>query len=136
MKAEIYVSKFISNNPIDEQKIFSGLRVGVTKNGTINVHFQTRDKYVLVQDDGVQFSNDERALCFSLSPYLYDDNDNPLEEVNYEAYLDHPDYYRVNFELLVDSRWYTMVVTPLKHEYFVSFVLDDEVMNYDCLEAA
>jgi len=132
MKPEIHISNFFSNTPRDIDTILSGLRMGVTKNGTINVHFQTKDKYVIVEDDGVMFSGDETAMCFSIKPFIYD-NGEYLEDTNYEAYIDHPEYYQVRFELVVENTYYSMVVTPLKHEYFVSFVSDDEIMNYDCL---
>ena len=51
-----------------------------------------------------------------------------------DEFYDHPNFWSVT--LIVDTednKYYTSSVIALKHEYFVSYVLDSEVMNHDCL---
>jgi hypothetical protein len=66
---------------------------------------------------------------------------------DFEEYLEHPDYYKISFVVSDGGKWgyssvvneggkrgyYSDVVTPLKHEYFVSYVPNAMVMNYGCL---
>jgi hypothetical protein len=57
-----------------------------------------------------------------------------MTDEEWDEYFNHPKYYRLNLVVETEGYSYTSTVIPLKHEYFVSFIPDDMVMNYQCLE--
>jgi hypothetical protein len=135
---KIHIDKFKHNNPdLKLEDVITDIKAGITKEGVINVHIKTVDKYVIISANGTTYSKDFEGGVIDINPYIslpeHDYKD--LYEVDYDAYIKHPDYYWVS--LVVDNGdwgYYNSTITPLKYEYFVSFVPDSMVLNYDCLE--
>lgn len=135
---KIHIERFTVNNPdLTFDDVVQNIRAGVTANGTVNVHFETRDKYIDVSANGIIFGPDVKGQMIRLHPNLWIMGDDGvikyLEEGDDEFYQ-HPDYWYAS--LVVDTEnneHYNSTVIPLKHEYFVSYIPDDEVMNRDCL---
>jgi hypothetical protein len=133
----IHVDSFRSNGlTIDD--VLSNVKVGITKEGVVNLYFETTDKYVRVEANGSCYTADYEGQVITLTPYIekYDPDIVVMTDEEWQGYFNHPKYYRLNLVVEMDKRRYTSVVIPLKHEYFVSFVPDDMVMNYKCLEKA
>jgi len=129
---KIHVDRFYSNNKEKKlEDIIKNIRIGVVA-GVTNVHFETVDKYVMVEANGSLSTPDYKGEVISIKPYIYNENGDDLYEKDWNVYYEHPDYYGI--ELCVDGISHvTSVVIPLKHEYFVSFVPDVMCMNYSCL---
>ncbi len=134
---KIHVDSFRSNGlSIDD--VLSNVKVGTTKEGVVNLYFETTDKYVRVEANGSCHTADYEGQVITLTPYIekYDHDIVVMTDEEWQEYFNHPKYYSLNLVLELDKRGYTSVVIPLKHEYFVSFVPDDMVMNYECLVPA
>jgi hypothetical protein len=136
---KIHIDKFIHNTPdLSLEDVVTDIKAGLTKEGTINVHLKTVDKYVMISANGTTYGPDFEGAVIDIHPYisLPEHGYKELSEVDYDAYLAHPDYYWLSLVVDNGSKWgyYESVVTPLKHEYFVSYVPDSMVINYDCLE--
>jgi hypothetical protein len=135
----IHVDSFYANNKdLVICDILHDVRIGTTKEGIINLHFKTTDKYVRVQANGSVADPDYKGMLVSVYPYIdgYDYDLIMMDDTKWDEYYSHPKYYRLQLVVETKGYSYTSVVTALKHEYFVSFVPDDMVMNYECLEKA
>lgn len=135
---KIYLDRFVANNPkLNFEDVIQNIKAGVTKKGTINLHFETRDKYIEVDALATVWSPDYKGKVVKLHPFLYREGNDDLSyciDMIDDEYYEHPDYWSAS--LIVDTGdegGYTSSIIALKHEYFVSFIQDSEVMNYDCL---
>ena len=136
--SKIHIDRFTSNNPeLTFDDVVQNIRMGVTDKGTVNVHFETRDKYIEVEANGTVGGPDYKGQTIHLSPHLWIIGDGGLGRYldgTDDEFYDHPNFWSAT--LIVDAgenEYYTSSVIALKHEYFVSYVLDSEVMNHDCL---
>ena len=134
----IHIDRFVANNPeLTFDDVVQNIRAGVTDKGTVNVHFETRDKYIDVDANGTLHGPEVKGQMISLHPKLWvmgeDGVIKYLDGVDDEFY-EHPDYWHALLVVRTKNNLHSSgTVIPLKHEYFVSYVLDGEVMNYDCL---
>jgi hypothetical protein len=132
---KIHVDSFKSNGlGIDE--IIQNIRIGTTKEGVVNFHFKTSDKYIRVEANGSCATLDYQGLIVTLTPYIenYDKDIVAMTDEEWNEYVNHPKYYSLNLVVETEGYRYTSTVIPLKHEYFVSFIPNTIVMNYQCLE--
>lgn len=135
---KIHIERFASNNlELKFDDVVQNIRAGITDKGTVNVHFETRDKYIEVDATGSVYGPDVEGQMIRLHPHLWVMGDNGviryLDEGDDEFY-DHPDYWSASLVVdTEDDEYYNSTVIALKHEYFVSYVPNDEVMNPDCL---
>lgn len=135
---KIWIERFRANNhDLTFDDVIQNVRMGKTKEGVVNIHFDTVAKYIEVDANGSCHGPDYSGQMVTLVPYLYDENGNALERVD-DAFYEHPDFWICS--LVVDignagSYWNSNVIA-LKHEYFLSYIPDDMVMNYDCLQEA
>jgi hypothetical protein len=130
---KIHVDSFRANDPDKTLEDFiQDIQAGSVKD-IVNVHFKTTDKYYRVVANGSTLGPDYSGSMIEVYPYLYSENGKDLYEEDWERYYDHPKFFRIC--LVVEGVWngVSSMVTALKHEYFVSFVPDHLVMNYDCL---
>jgi hypothetical protein len=134
---KIHVDNFKSNG-VDIDEIIQNIRIGTTKEGVVNLHFETSDKYIRVEANGSCVTPDYQGLIVTLTPYIekYDPDIVVMTDEEWNEYFNHPKYYRLNLVVETEGYRYTSTVIPLKHEYFVSFIPDVMVMNYQCLEEA
>lgn len=131
----IHLERFTSNNPdIIFDDVIQNLRMGRTASGVVNLHFETREKYIHVYANGSAFTWDYAGNVIYLCPHIYD-GERYLEQSDAEFY-EHPNFWSANLVVDMNHTDYSAVVTPLKHGYFVSYVPYNDVMNYDCLEEA
>ena len=135
---KIYIERFVANNPdLTFDDVVRNIRAGVTQKGTVNVHFETRDKYIDVDAKGSVYGTGVKGQMIRLHPKLWIMGDEGV--IRYldgadDEFYDHPDYWSASLVVNVENKeHYNSTVIALKHEYFVSYVPDDEVMNYDCL---
>lgn len=139
---KIHLTEFYANNEnLVKADIINNLQAGITKGGVVCVHFDTVEMYLNVIANCTYYCADFSGQSIKITPRIYDPETNTYLEQDefpgaYEQYLNHPDYFRL--ELVVDhetmcSEYFTSRVLALKHEYFVSFVPDEVIMNYDCL---
>lgn len=135
---KIHLTRFRSNNTnLTFDDVIQNVRAGVTEKGTVNIYFETTDKYIEVDANGTYYGPDYKGQIIHLHPNLYlmgDDGVIQYLDRGDDEFYEHPDYWSA--ELVIDTEnnlHYNSTVIALKHEYFVSYVLDDEVMNYDCL---
>ena len=135
---KIHIERFKANNTdLTFDDVIQNIRMGVTEKGTVNVHFETRDKYIDVDANGSVYGPDVKGQMIRLHPHLWiigDDGAIQYLDGGDDEFYDHPDYWSAS--LVVDTEddgYYNSTVIALKHEYFVSYVPDDEVMNRDCL---
>lgn len=135
---KIHLERFAANNPeLTVDDVIRNIRAGVTEKGTVNVHFETADKYIDVDANGTVYGPDYKGQTIRLHPNLWvmgDDGVIRYLEGDDDEFYEHPDYWYAS--LVVDTEndeRYDSTVIPLKHEYFVSYVPDSEVMNHDCL---
>lgn len=135
---KIHIERFTSNNPeLKFDDVVQNIRMGVTEKGTVNVHFETRDKYIDVYANGTVYGPDVKGQMIRLHPHLSIMGDDGVIQYLDEAddmFYDHPDYWSASLVVNAENKeHYNSTVIALKHEYFVSYVPDDEVMNWDCL---
>lgn len=136
---KIHIERFAANNPdLIFDDVVQNLRAGITAKGTVNIHFETKDKYIDVDANGTTFYGSRyKGQTICLHPQLWFEGDSGRMEIldgENDEFYEHPDYWVAT--LVVDTEnneYYTSRVIALKHEYFVSYVPDSEVMNYDCL---
>lgn len=135
---KIHITRFVANNPsLTFDDVIKNVRAGITKKGTVNVHFETTDKYIEVDANGTVSGPDYSGQIIRLMPHIYVTGNDGLTkylELYEDEYYEHPSYWSA--ELAIDTEnneYYNSTVIALKHEYFVSYVPDDEVMNYACL---
>lgn len=136
MKApRIIFDRFITNNPdVKLEDLIYNIRTGVSPEGVVQINFETRDKYVIV--DTSMSSIDGDYIC--ISPHIYDEErliylEDDLD--TYDEYLQHPDYYRI--ELIVEKKGdYDISVTPLKYEYHLALLSENIAYNTECLQPA
>jgi hypothetical protein len=139
---KIHVDRFHANNPhvmIDD--LIFNIKAGITKEGIVNVNFETKAKYYDVEANGTFSGPLYSGEVLRITPNIYDDESGSYLEDDmfdgaYDRYLKHPEYFCI--ELVIDhstmgGRYFSSKVIGLKHEYFVSYIPDDYVMNYDCL---
>lgn len=132
---KIHLDHFVSNNPdLKFDDVIQNLRIGKTSTGVVNLHFETRDKYLEVDANGSSFGPNYSGNMIYIYPHIYE-GERRLERGDAEFY-EHPDFWMVKLVVDMDRTTYCEVVIALKHEYFVSYVPDDEVMNYECLQEA
>ena len=137
---KVRITRFKANNSdLTFNDVVQKLGVGVTKKGkVVNVHFETTDKYIEVEAIGRFYGPENSGQIILLHPNLHvmgeDGVIKHLDDGDAEFYA-HPDYWSAEVVMTPENNeYYASVVTPLKHEYFVSFVPYDEVTNYGCLE--
>ena len=135
---KIHIERFTSNNSeLKFDDVVQNIRAGVTGKGTVNVHFETRDKYIEVDANGTVHGPDVKGQMIRLYPNLWIMGDDGV--IRYldgadDEFYDHPDYWSASLVVNAENKeHYNSTVIALKHEYFVSYVPDDEVMNWDCL---
>lgn len=133
---KIHINRFVTKNPdLTFDDVVQNLKVGVTKEGVVNVWFETRDKYVEVNAHGGIYTPEYSGTVIELHPYLYTDDGASIERGD-DAYYEDPDYWYATLVVESTGHSWNPIVIPLKHEYFVSFVPDSMVMNRECLEEA
>ena len=131
---KIYIERFVANNPdLTFDDVVRNIRAGVTQKGTVNVHFETRDKYIDVDANGSVYEPDYTGNTVRLFPYIYDGERYLDRGDDDEQFYNHSDFWSARLVVEMDHTNYSEIVVPLKHEYFVSYVPDNEVMNYVCL---
>lgn len=127
---KIYIDQFRSNQDKPLDYYIQNIRAGVTKEGIVVVSFETREKYYELD---VRMSyvggNKLKGECIEIAPILYDENWVELDVLDHQ---DHPDNFFINMVVPCDGS-FLRIVTPLKHQYLVSFIPFDLVHNYDCL---
>lgn len=135
---KIHLERFTANNlELTFDDVIQNIRAGVTEKGTVNIHFETADKYIEVDANGSTYGPGYKGQMISLHPHLWimgDDGVIRYLDSGDDEFYDHPDYWSAS--LVVDtenSDDYNSTVIALKHEYFVSYVPDSEVMNHECL---
>jgi hypothetical protein len=131
---KIYIDRFVCNNPNKKLEDFiQNIRMGVRK-GILNVYFSTTDKYYDVDARMSVHTDSYIGQGVEIRPYITGEDGSDLAETDYEAYVNHPEYFYIC--LVVEGfSGCQAIVTPLKHEYFVSYIDNDDVMNYGCLES-
>ena len=127
---KIYIEKFRSNQNRPLDYYIQNIQAGVTKEGVIVVFFETRDKYYEL-DVRMSYTGSSglRGECIEIAPILYDEN---WEQLDVFDYPDHPDNFFISMVVPCNGS-FLRIVTPLKHQYFVSFVPFDLVNNHNCL---
>lgn len=135
---KIHLERFAANNTeLTFDDVVQNIRAGVTEKGTVNIHFETADKYIEVDANGTTYGPDYKGQTIRLHPNLWIvDDSGVIRYIDWgdDEFYDHPDYWSavlvVNTE---NAEYYNSTVIALKYEYFVSYVPDSEVMNHDCL---
>lgn len=83
----------------------------------------TESKYYIVEDN----CSTSNGQYISFSPIIYQDG-NCLYDTDFDAYLDHPDYFYINLFIkhpkFVSNMTFT---TPLKYQYLVTIF---DIKNY------
>jgi hypothetical protein len=138
---KLHLDKFTANNPsLTIYDVILDVSMGVTNEGVININLKSEAKYLVVEADGSFHGADYSGLLFTIRPIIdglgYDRVN--MSDDEFDKYFNHDDYYAITFVLETDNRRfdYSSVATALRHEYFISFVPDDLVMNYKCLSPA
>lgn len=139
---KIHVDGFHSNNPhvmIDD--LIFNIKAGITEERIVNVNFETKAKYYNVEANGTLFGPQYSGEILRITPNIYDTEtcsylEDDMYHGDYDRYLNHPDYFCI--ELVIDHSamggcYFSSKVIGLKHEYFVSYIPNDYVMNYECL---
>ena len=136
MKApRIVFDRFSTNNPdVKLEDLIYNIRTGVTPEGAIQINFETRAKYVIV--DTSMSSIDGNYIC--ISPYIYDEErliylEDSLD--TYDEYLQHPDYYCIRF-IVETKEYYDIKVLSLKYEYHLALLPENIAYNTECLKPA
>jgi len=136
MKApRIVFDRFVANKPdVKLEDLIYNIRTGVSPEGVVQINFETRDKYVIV--DTSMSCIDGNYVC--ISPHIYDVErliylEDDLD--TYDEYLQHPDYYRI--DLIVEKKGhYDIKVTQLKYEYHLALLPENIAYNTECLQPA
>lgn len=114
------VSIYSKDENIKLEDVVQDIRAG-WDGDILNVHFRTTEKYI----EDVYCSKGcipkEDGLHKSLGIILSDATDSGWT-------------YTIQLAFIVKCFYYSEVITPLKHEYFVSFIPHRHTINYDCLE--
>lgn len=132
---KIHLESFVSNNPnITFDDVVKNLLIGKTAEGIVNLHFETADKYIEVDANGSSLSPAYEGKTIYLFPHLFDGND--YLDRSEDDFYEHPGFWMARLVVELDTLNYTPVVVPLKYRYFVSFIPDESVMNYECLGKA
>lgn len=136
MKApRIIFDRFFANNPdVKLEDLIYNIRTGVSPEGVVQINFETRDKYVIV-DTSMSSSEGD---YITISPHIYDPNrliylEDDLD--TYDEYLQHPDYYRI--DLIVEKKeHHDIQVLSLKYEYHLALLPENIAYNTECLQPA
>jgi len=136
MKApRIIVDRFSANrDDVKLEDLVYNIRTGVTPEGVVQVNFETRDKYVII--DTSMSCIDGNYIC--IAPYIYDNErliylEDDLD--TYDEYLEHPDYYCIRF-IVETKEYYDINVTQLKYEYHLALLPENIAYNTECLQPA
>ena len=135
MKApRIIFDRFFANkDDVKLEDLIYNIRTGVSPEGVVQVNFETRDKYVIVDTSMSSFEGD--YIC--ISPHIYDKErliylEDDLD--TYDEYLEHPDYYYICF--MVEGGQHDVKVTQLKYEYHLALLPENIAYNTECLQPA
>lgn len=136
MKApRIIFDRFFANNPdVKLEDLIYNIRTGVSPEGVVQINFETRDKYVII-DTGVWSDEGEHI---TIRPHIYDkerliyleDSLGTLDE-----YMDHPDYYCIDF-IVEGNENHNIKVLSLKYEYHLALLPENIAYNTECLQPA
>lgn len=131
----IHIDTFKTNNPeLDFNEIITGIEAGVSESGIAHVRIETTDKYVDITTNGHISAPDYCGSLISVSPLIYDEELNYLSETDFDAYLAHPDYYRIALVVEMDMSCPTVKCTPLKYEYWINYIPHKLSFDYDVLK--
>lgn len=133
---KIHIDTFRSNNPeLDFDEIITSISAGVSTSGITHVKIETKDKYVDIETNGWVSAPDYKGQLITISPLIYTENIcDLLSDVDFDAYLAHPDYYRIVLVVEMDMRCPTVKCTPLKHEYWINYIPHELAFDYDVLK--
>lgn len=125
----IYLDKFNHNNPdLKVEDVVANIKIGKTK-GIINVYFESKSKYLYVNADTYTYLPGVRGELIDIQPII-----TGCEEGD-GWYFSHPDYFYVS--LIVDTpneKSYSSIVTALKHQYIISLVPDELILDHKTLK--
>jgi len=109
---KIHIDRFYANNlDLTVDDIIQNIRAGITPEGVVNIHFQTRDKYYRIETNIWTGGPDFTGPAITISPYIPDVD----EEKDFNAYLEHPDYFHLQLvvdETTMGDRYFSDVVIP------------------------
>lgn len=116
---KVYLDVFIHNDPnLKLEDVITNLQAG-EKGGVINTRFRTRDKYLSVDANTYNHRPEYEGKGIVIISITYND----------------PNYFYINLGVEMPSgESYNSIVTPLKHEYLVSFVPDSLMFDYKTLK--
>lgn len=130
----IHIDTFIANNPeLDFDEIITSISAGVSESGIIHVNIETKDKYVNMNAGGSLYGPDYSGQTINIMPYLSNEHYDDLYESDFDAYLAHPDWYKIVLVVEMDMRCPTVKCTPLKHEYWINYIPHELAFDYDVL---
>lgn len=136
MKApRIILDRFsVNRDDVKLEELIYNIRTGVSSHGVVQINFETRDKYVIV--DTSMSCIDGDYIC--ISPHIYDKErliylEDDLD--TYDEYLQHPDYYCIRF-IVETKEYYDIRVLPLKYEYHLALLPENIAYNTECLKPA
>lgn len=126
---EIQIDLFITNHRgLIWRDVVPKIRFKQVNDWIWNVYFETTDKYVIVETDTTLQKNGKSYQVITISPFLEDSEGNDLIDIDVNAYFTDPNYWELNILVHVPAT-VSNIVTPLKHEYVVSYILDELVLD-------
>lgn len=132
---KIHIDSFMCNDPdLTFEDVITSIEAGIAESGIVHVRLQTKDKYVQINTNGSLSCPDYKGQEITIHPFLYDDENNDLCEMNYDAYRQHPDWYRVCLVVETGLSCPTSVCTVLKYEYWINYIPNELAFDYDVIK--
>jgi len=134
----VIIDRFKTNNPdLKIEDVIYDIKGANKENGIAVLNFKTKDKYHYVLDNMTCHGPNYSGQGIIIEPIIYDkDNDGnicELAEDDMIAYTNHPDYYHLFLCIETDIDGCISVVTPLKHEYSITWIEYKQAFGYDRL---
>lgn len=124
---KIHNYRFTTNNPDRKlEDIIYNLRT-YSEDGIDTIWFQTRDMYIDIETNGTISGGGLLGNIIRIHPVILDEKGEYLSDTDFDKFMNHPNYYLL--ELVVENSLNTIsTVTPLKHEYYINYIDDANLL--------
>lgn len=135
---KIHIERFYANNDeLTFDDVITKMRAGIAENGDMWLHIDTKAKYVRI-GHCTTICAEYTGETVNISPVIYDENGHDLYETDIDAYLEHPDYYRIALvlERPDDSDGsYVERAVALKYAYMIRFIRSENFYVWENQDA-